>query len=858
MKGVSDFAAGYGLGLELSLLNPIEIGKAYSKATGESGRWVQYITDLRDPETGGFSTMVWEHLAWSNNKGKVRPQRSGIRAFAYKAGFSLREGYRVVRPGDIREITAEIVVEVLPGTKFPESQSFEAQRIRIYCEGDDQWKGYNRVFVLISYKVPEMDYFSPGASNYLKNLVDQYHAAGINLNALWSDEVHIQQDWVYHAHHDRGQFNIRYLTDNFARNFAALYGKEYTDMDRMMIYFVYGPETYSHAVSAAQKNVQIVMGDTPEEIQRTFLFRDRYYKMLNNQVVDLFLGARRYAESRFGRELPTRHHATWAESPTCDFWDTRELHDDRYKYEYTPNFVWSNTVHQAAAAAYDYFKWGEYLTAMGTDHTEGGTGDRNYYAAALASSFAMVNEYPNAYNGAWGMPPEVRIRNISIFSAYGASNSFPTMSQVTERVHRDVEVLMLYPMNLVASEERFGSWMTQYGYANYLTAEKLLEKGKLTDEGRILVEGRGFNTLVALFETFPAPELLDLMENHLANGGTVIWSGPPPLLYNTGEPCLDRWENLFGVDYVPLAYQGVIAPGKKVSFLGRFDHIPDQVIMTDFLVDHTYPVEPRQGSEVVARVNEDIVGTVLYKGSGKACFLGFRPRDDQAQSLGYEQRSWFEILDALGAYPPTGTFAGINDNTEHLSRTTDYLCTRFPNGTTVIARHFRTHPENWPGRFGYDPQGYKEYLEVNPLPSSKVVLERFKVNGHKISYSGDLLVAFRLEGEQLRSFDGRDCRQITIDGTVHQFAAENLRHIAWTPVAEVRQLPGGAFFQIYAEGAGEIEVPLQTSRNGMKLYAEGKIIGTAGKEIPFEYTRGSIRLTLDDENTGRWLYLTGK
>ncbi|MCZ7641114.1 MAG: hypothetical protein M5U12_36705 [Verrucomicrobia bacterium] len=39
----------YGLGLELSLLSPLEIGAGYVRQTGESGRWVQYREGWRDP-----------------------------------------------------------------------------------------------------------------------------------------------------------------------------------------------------------------------------------------------------------------------------------------------------------------------------------------------------------------------------------------------------------------------------------------------------------------------------------------------------------------------------------------------------------------------------------------------------------------------------------------------------------------------------------------------------------------------------------------------------------------------------------------------------------------------------------------
>ncbi len=66
----------------------------------------------------------------------------------------------------------------------------------------------------------------------------------------------------------------------------------------------------------------------------------------------------------------------------------------------------------------------------------------------------------------------------------------PTISAITDNLHRDVNVLILYPMNLVAAEERFGSWMTQYAYANYITAEKLLELGKVNADGFIEVNGQ--------------------------------------------------------------------------------------------------------------------------------------------------------------------------------------------------------------------------------------------------------------------------------------------------------------------------------------------------------------------------------
>ena len=276
-------------------------------------------------------------------------------------------------------------------------------------------------------------------------------------------------------------------------------------------------------------------------------------------------------------------------------------------------------------------------------------------------------------------------------------------------------------------------------------------------------------------------------------------------------------------------------------------------------MDQVYPVIPGKGSEVLAQVNEEVVGTSRNYGNGKCTYLGFRPRDDQSESLGYEERTWFEILDALGAYPATGTFAAFNDNTEHLSRTTDYLCTRFPNQTTVIARHYRTHPESWEGGFGRNRDQDIIDLDQNPLPSGRVDLELFKVNGHEVTFHGDLLVAFRLDDEgDLLAYHGRDCKEITIDGKTTSFADQNVDQIAWAPVVDKRQIPGKAFFQIYLEGKGEVHIPLKTDRRKIKMFDESQIQGSAGNELSFNYKKGIITVKLNNNNTGRWLYLTGE
>ena len=364
IKKINDFAAKYGMGIGLSLLSPLELGPAYKKNTGESGRWLNYKVGYRDPSSGKFSLQMWQQLSWTNNKGKVPIKLKSVKAYAFKESAVRNSPFKAVLPKDIIEIKgvkydALDSIRVLPtGNLWVETASteardmfFESRNLRVYADGNVQLKGYNRVMVLLEYDTPEMDYFSPKAMPFLKNLLKKYHDKGINLVSFYSDEMHIQQDWYYFVHHENGQFNIRYLTKNFSNTYQKKFGQELDDKD--LLYFAYGAPFYETGAKAA-RNVQYVMGSQPEEIHKTFLLRDRYYKMLNHGVTDLFKEAKDYAKTLYGRDMETTGHSSWAESPTIDLWDTEKQSDNAAKYEYTSNYVWGNTVQQASAACYDY------------------------------------------------------------------------------------------------------------------------------------------------------------------------------------------------------------------------------------------------------------------------------------------------------------------------------------------------------------------------------------------------------------------------------------------------------------------------------------------------------------------------
>jgi hypothetical protein len=859
IKVIADFAAGYGMSMGLSLLSPLELGPAFKKQTGKSGQWMHYKVGNRDPQSGKFNVKLWQQLYWTNNKGKFSLKLKGVKAYAFKENHLPNSPFKAVNRDDIIELENvkytqwEIPVPSddsnmdtdLWSTTSGSGQNVDrSRRIEIYSEGSDELEGYDHVMVLLEYEVPEMEYFSSEAAPFLKKLLEKYKEKEINLQHFYSDELHLQQDWVYFGHHDNGQLAVRYYSPAMGDYYQQRFGEPFEEKD--LLYFACGPDINTNSVMATQ-HVQYVRGESALEIQKTFLFRDNYYHMLNDYVVDLFKEAKEYASELFGvDDWGTHGHSSWAESPTVDIWNTDSPDRQAYKYEYTPNFVWGNTVQQAAAACYDYFKWGEYLEPTRNDFAELGWNDRNYYGAAMSASLGVLNRIPESYPAFWGMPDKVKERKAAINDAYGGAIQSESLKKISGGVHRDIDVLVLYPINLVAVDERFGSWMTQYGYCNFITAEKLLELGTVNESGEIHIKDKKYSTLVSIFEPLPNEGVLEMMSQLAQKGGKVLWFGPPPLINAKGEECLAKWEQLFGVKYKAADSQGKIAAGMRIDFSGELKTISPQYVLTNFMVDRIYPVEPVNGTNKLAWCENDVlVGT----GNGNAYFFGFRPRDDQSASLGYETRTLFEILDKSGAYPSTGTFPGINDNTEHISRTTDYLATRFPNGATAIVRHYNSHKETWDGGFSRNAEDDALVLEKNPLPPADIKLSKFKVNGSEISFNGRLKMAFNINDEgQLIAFEGYECSELILNGKKYKFSDKPMKKIVFAPSLDKSKQE----IKVYAEGEGSLRIPIPDSVNPKKI----KIVDEQGNKIRFEIIDKAILLEVNSNISGKWLTLS--
>ncbi|MCL5745928.1 MAG: hypothetical protein M1541_18715 [Acidobacteria bacterium] len=104
MAKVAKFAAQYGLGLQLSLLTPLEVGKAHAARTGEAGIWMHYREGLRDPKTCAFSVQLWRQRRWMNNKGPFNVEDAGVRVLAIREAPVPGTLYRAVNAeGDHRD-----------------------------------------------------------------------------------------------------------------------------------------------------------------------------------------------------------------------------------------------------------------------------------------------------------------------------------------------------------------------------------------------------------------------------------------------------------------------------------------------------------------------------------------------------------------------------------------------------------------------------------------------------------------------------------------------------------------------------------------------------------------------------------
>jgi len=219
-------------------------------------------------------------------------------------------------------------------------------------------------------------------------------------------------------------------------------------------------------------------------------------------------------------------------------------------------------------------------------------------------------------------------------------------------------------------------------------------------------------------------------------------------------------------------------------------------------------------------------------------------------------RTWFEILLALGAYPGSGANEARNDNPSVVSRTSPYVACRFPNGTTSLAAHYRTHEESWPGGFHRDAKQDQEILAKNPLPSAALELRDLQVNGHRVTYTGALTVAFRVDGTgSLIAFAGHNCQKIALDGREVVFASKPVSLAGWAPVLPERRVPGGALMEVWVHGEADMSLPLPVRVENGELYFQGARIDAFGERVACVCSGGVLQFKARNDWPQKHLFL---
>ena len=767
-KKISDFAASYGIGIGASVTNPLDLGRTFKADIGVGGGHRFFTEALLNPD-GSFEFNGILSKQWANNKGRVYPEFRGARLFAYT---EIDDGspYLVINPDSVHEIPKDDYTCTICDEPYELSVHFGDLHAKI--KGKTSCQG-NRVFAVLYMDTPEMDYFHPQVTEYVHGIVDTYRERGVEFMELYSDEMHIQFDWDLGGHFGPREIPTRYMTDSF-QDYLSKIDPIFSDFDRALIYFGY--DMAIDKKESGRKDTQHVIGKSASDLYRTFNLRKTYFESLQTRVVDMCCDARDYIRDTYvknaGWDPVCYGHATWQESPTCDRYAdlggegmfNRAMVNGICTYDYTPSYTYSSTIREAISACYDYFKWNDYFSYGGTDFCECGWFDRNYYGGAMSASLASLNRNELCAWGAWGFPDEARKRFIPVQNGYGSY--IPREGIVNWNRPRDIDVLYIYPKDLTMIEEKFGSWMVQYGYCNYCPSDRVANLGKISD-GKLHLGLCKYSTVVVGFEPIYNEDFLNLLKDFANDGGNVIWNSTPTADKDGIIP--NAWLEFFGIDCATTVTEGKSA--KSVSFVGELEGIEDMKIPTAYLPDRTYEIKISDASSPIAYADGKLIGCTRKYGKGKATYIGCRLRDDQSGESGDAPSTLFDVLKTFGAYGGKDSL----DNPETISRKSEYFSTKFPNGTYSFCRHYRTMRELWPeGIFMRHQDIDAKFLETyDMLVPTSLDFSDFSLDGHKITYFGENFLQYRLDDDgNLCGFRGDNTCGITIDGKEYKVTDE--------------------------------------------------------------------------------------
>ena len=141
------------------------------------------------------------------------------------------------------------------------------------------------------------------------------------------------------------------------------------------------------------------------------------------------------------------------------------------------------------------------------------------------------------------------------------------------------------------------------------------------------------------------------------------------------------------------------------------------------------------------------------------------------------------------------------------------------------------------------------------MPSGALNLKDFSVNGHRLSFEGELVVAFRVDDRSaLTAFAGHNCQKISINEREFVFANQPVALAAWAPVLPARRVPGGAILEVWVQGEAEMSLPLPAGVEKGELYFQGSRVGSFGEKIVCECAGGVLRFKTRNDWGQRHLF----
>ncbi len=841
-KIIHDLAKEHGMGFGASVVSPLDTGGGYVKTHENKGQTMQFQEGIIR-EDGSYETVMDFQLQWTNNKGPAKLSMKEVKVFAFDEERIPGTPYYYVNEHEILDISASAQYHI-------DKESFRTSRDG-YGHGDIRISGKTnskktRFLAVVVYNTLEIDYFAEDALAYMKSILDLHKQAGITYEGIYSDEMHIQFDWDTREHWAETEVTTRYMTDSMARAYADLFGTQYRDFAKYLVYFTYMHHDFLGG-EEGKLPAQHVFGKTRKEIVRTFLFRKQYFDLLHHRVVELCTRTKEYAQELFGHKMQATGHSTWQESPTTDSFKATKAGEEISRYDYTDAFAWSAAQRENISACNDHFRWNDYFWAVGTDIPEGGFLDRNYYGAAFTSGLAVLNPAEFAYYCIWGAPDQVKERLVEVGQTYGHYTGYcksyePGHNLLQGCTARISDVLAVCPMDLNYLEERFGNWMVQYGYADYITEGKLLEYAREPDSPLLQVKGRSYRGLVVFFSPLMSAEALSLIHRYVKKGGKVIWCSMPALRMEAAG----LWRDIFGIDRLCFDKFGIPAGGGKVHF-GGLETVGEMTILTDLFPDHIYPVKAADAA-VAAMLAEQVVGTVKeYPGGGKAVYLGFRVRDDQSCSTGEDVNTLFSVLRELGFYEEMGPEASSRPAEQR------YLYNRFPNGTISLCNHFRTFREmGWPWGFYRDEEKDDAFMQDVTLPPHNIDLQQAEICGHWITCQCEGIVSYRYDSEAgLQGFAARNTCGICVDGKDYRFT-QSPADLVWGKL-DGRLLDDDcrSAYLLKCNKAGRLTLPFDAT--GMELALCENYMLRPVAAYPYKVENGLTVVELDASAAGSWM-----